>query len=191
LRGLEQAEHSRRLGGISGVIAKASLGNLLQNLSESSPCGTLTVMREGEEGFIAFEKGQLIGAQVGRVTGSKALARMLCWKDGSFEFHARVDRQLACGTPTSLQAAMREAAQQVDESQASASPAFDTSVSYRVDEAAASAARELGKVEGAVLDLLRVGSSLARIADVIPEPDAEIHHAIASLLEARVIAVKE
>ena len=188
LRDLEQAEHSRRLGGISGAISELGLGNLVNSLSGSSPCGTLTLIGEGEDGFIAFQNAQLVGAQVGRVTGTKALARMLSWSDGSFEFHARVDGQLACGSPTPLQEAMQDAARQVDEFQASASPAFDSSVSYCVQEAAAAAVEDLGKVEGAILDLLRVGSPLSRIADVIPESDAEIQHAVGNLLEAGLIA---
>lgn len=180
---LEQAEHSRRLGGISGAIAELGLGNLLQTLSMSSPRGTLTVIREGEEGYIAFDTGQLVGAQVGRVVGSKALARLLCWNDGSFEFHARVDPQLACGTPISVEGALLDAARQLDEARAAASPVFDTTLSLRVDEIATSEAGDLGKVECAVLDLLRVGSTLARVIDVIPEPDAEIHRALAKLLD--------
>jgi len=187
LRKIGQAEHSRRLGGISGSVAELGLGNLLQTLSMSSPRGTLTLMREGEEGFIAFDSGQLVGAQVGRVTGSKALARMLCWSDGSFEFHARVDSELACGKSMSLQAAMLDAAREADEASASAAPAIDMSVSLRVDEVVASGAGEIGKVEGAVLDMLRVGSPLARIVDVIPEADSEIHRAVASLLEQGLI----
>jgi Tfp pilus assembly protein PilZ len=183
LRELEQAEHSRRLGGITGAIAELGLGNLLQTLSMSSPRGTLAVMRDGEEGFIAFGDGQLIGAQVGRVVGTKALARMLCWTDGSFEFHARVDSELACGESISLQAAMLDAARQADEAQASAAPTVDMTAVLRVDEVASAAAGEIGKVEEAVLDLLRVDSPLARIVDVIPEPDSEIHRAIANLLE--------
>ena len=60
-------------------------------------------------------------------------------------------------------------------------------MTLRVDEIETAAAGQLGKVEEAVLDLLRVGSSLARIIDVIPEPDAEIHRAVASLLDAGLI----
>jgi Tfp pilus assembly protein PilZ len=186
---LEQAEHSRRLGGISGAIAELGLANLLQTLSMSSPRGTLALMREGEEGFVAFEQGQMIGAQVGRVVGAKALGRLLSWSDGSFEFHARVDPQLACGAPLPLEAAILDAMRQVDESRAGRPASFEAGTLFRVDEqAAAAGAGELDKVAGAILDLLRVGSPLGRIVDVIPESDGEIHRAVANLLERGLIA---
>ena len=52
------AEHSRALGSITGPISDIGIENLLQMFGTCASQGTLTVLREEEEGFVAFEKGQ-------------------------------------------------------------------------------------------------------------------------------------
>jgi len=109
------AEHSRRLGGISGPIAELGIENLLQMFGASSPQGTLTVNRGAEEGFILFEGGMLLSARLGRETGEDALKRMLSWREGGFEFHARLEEVESSGEPVSLEGAILNALCQLDE----------------------------------------------------------------------------
>jgi hypothetical protein len=48
---------------------------------------------------------------------------------------------------------------------------------------------ELSKTEAAVIDLVRAGFSVRRMVAIIPEPDPEIHRALASLHDQGVIVV--
>ncbi len=86
------AEHARRIGGISGAIPDSGVSALLGEFGQSSRFGTLTVSRGAEEGVIVFEDAQLQVARLGQESGIDALARMLAWSDGAYEFHARSER---------------------------------------------------------------------------------------------------
>jgi hypothetical protein len=112
---LRASEHSRHLGGIAGAISELGIENLLQMFGTSASQGTLTLLRGEEEGYLAFEKGLLWAARAGAATGSEALARMLSWKDGTFEFHARIDPADRTGAPLPLEGAILDAARALDE----------------------------------------------------------------------------
>jgi len=112
---VQSAEHSRRLGGINGPIAELGIENLLQMFGTSSPQGTLTVTRGAEEGMIVFEGGDLRGARLGELPCVDALKVMLSWREGGFEFHARVDESDFEGDPVPLSAAILEALCEIDE----------------------------------------------------------------------------
>ena len=106
---LKATEHSRRLGGISGAIAEIGVQGLLRMFGECAPQGTFTLTNGPDEGFVAFEDGLLHSARVGRSTGIPALAKILSWTEGDFEFHARIDRD-GCQKPRlPLEDAIREA----------------------------------------------------------------------------------
>ncbi len=86
------AEQARRIGGVSGAIAERGLAAVLEEFAQSSRFGTLTVSCGAEEGVIGFEDRQLRVATLGQASGIDALARMLTWQDGAYEFHARSER---------------------------------------------------------------------------------------------------
>jgi len=185
-------EHTRRLGGITGDIEEVGLGNLLQSFCQSSPVGTLSVIDGSFEGSIAFEHGMLVAAVLGRVRGRKALARMLCFESGRFEFHARVDPALERDAPQRLEAAILEAMREADEAAARRAPRIGPRTRFRVDDATFEAlVCDFGKLESAVVDLARVGANVRRLLDVIPEPDARIEEAIGRLVAAGVLQVEE
>jgi Tfp pilus assembly protein PilZ len=110
------AEHSRRLGGITGPIAELGIENLLQMFGSSSPEGTLTVTRECEEGIIAFEGGNLRAARLGAYGRSEALKVMLSWREGSFEFQARIEESELDPDSVPLNGAILDALCELDES---------------------------------------------------------------------------
>jgi Tfp pilus assembly protein PilZ len=119
---IRAAEHSRRLGGITGPIAELGIENLLQMFGASSPSGMLTVTRGAEEGTIVFESGQLRAARLGSHTGREALREMLGWREGGFEFQAHVDSRdwQGEGEGVSLNGAILDAMCAIDESARSA-----------------------------------------------------------------------
>ena len=188
LERLEAAENNRRLGGIKGELAELGAVNLLQSFGFSSLVGTLTMMCGAEEGYIAYSEGMLVAARVGAVRGQKAMARLLSWSDGKFEFHARVDPLLVLDEPRPLEAAILDAMRQLDESERSRQANFAPEVHFEVDlPGGAAAASSLGKLERAIIDLIEVGMNVRKVLDVIPEPDTGIQQALRDLTEQGII----
>ncbi|MCG8591889.1 MAG: PilZ domain-containing protein [Proteobacteria bacterium] len=181
------AEHSRHLGGIHGEIGEVGIENLLQMFGSCSPHGTVTLSREGEEGFVAFENGMLRGVVLGSVRGQKALARMLTWREGQFEFHARVDSEQLTDAGVPLGAAILDAMRVLDESRRAAAPVSPEAV-LSVESTLLDAQRsELSKTEEAVVDLAMVGMTVAKVVEVIPETDNDVLAAVESLRERGIV----
>jgi hypothetical protein len=126
-------------------------------------------------------------ARLGPTTGMKALVRMLAWKQGAFEFHARVDPVPHPEPPISLEAALLDAVRQIDEGNRFDRRRFPADAKPRVHDGPIDVK---GKTAEAVLDLARAGFSVQRILDVIPEPDPDIYAALAQLLDAGAISFR-
>ena len=187
---IQTVEHSRRLGGITGSIAEVGPANLLQMFGNSSPTGTLTLHRGSQEGVIGFEGPLLDYVQLGGAMGMKALVRLLDWKDGTFEFHARLDPIETAEAPLPLDAALLEGMRQIDELQRMDRGRFPPEASVRVASDAAGSGQNPSKLEAAVLELARAGFTVQRILEVIPEPDLDIYGALECLVDAGAIAVE-
>jgi hypothetical protein len=122
------------------------------------------------------------------VSGMKALARMVRWTEGRFEFHR--DLQLP-GEPDDAQpfdAAMMVASIQADEL---ARIGFDASAAantFRIDpERRKEHNGSLTELEREVLECAAEGFSVGAISDVVTAPDADIYKALVVLLELGVI----
>jgi hypothetical protein len=187
VRAAEHAHQERTAGGISGRIEELGMPNLIQMLGRSSPQGTLSATTGAEEGVLAFEGGNLRYAHLGATRGLKALARMLQWTTGSFEFHAHVDSLDVEEEPMRLEAALLEATRRLDESVRAGATRLDPKLRFGVDREALSAAGTLAKVEEAVLDLAAAGFTVRRILDVVPEDDAQVSEALLALIERGVL----
>jgi hypothetical protein len=179
---IQSTEHVRRLGGISGDIAELGVANLLQMFAGTAPAGTLTLRNGEHEGVIGFDAGLLRFVRLGAASGLKALARLLGWSDGSFEFHAHLDAVEPLEAPLPLEGALLEATVEHDEFGRIDRRCFPGDAAPRVTDAGADQ-DDLSKVEAAVLDLARAGFTVRRIVDVIPEPDSEIYRALGSLCD--------
>lgn len=185
------ADHARRLGGVHGDLSEVAVATLVQMLGRSARQGTLTLRRGEEEGVIAFEGEELRYARLGGLAGVKALARLLAWSDGRFEFHAHVDELEAEGPRVPLDAALVEAAQHLDETQRVERDGIEPAARLVADDGRAAAKQDqLGQTELAVLELARAGFSVRRALEVIPEPDAQILAAIRSLQAHGVVSLE-
>jgi hypothetical protein len=188
VRAAQSAHRQRSESGISGRIEELGMPNLIQMLGRSSPCGTLAVRSGTEEGVVAFEAGTLRYVRLGATRSLKALARMLLWREGSFEFHAHVAALDAEDAAMGLEAALLEATRRLDEAARLRTARFEPGLRFRVDRAALAAAGALAKTEEAVLDLAAAGFTVRRILDVIPEDDAQVSAALLALVERGVLA---
>ncbi len=187
---LQSAEHSRRLGGMRGSLSEIGPQNLLQMLSKTAPSGTLTVTQDNEEAVIGFEGEMLCYARLGRVSGLKALTRVLGWEEGSFEFHARLEPMTSEEPPMRLDAALLESTRDLDELRMLDLSVLPPDAKVRFQSAPAGPGREeASKVEDAVLDLSRGEFSIRRILDMIPEPDVEILRALTFLADLGSIVI--
>jgi Tfp pilus assembly protein PilZ len=189
---LQQLEHTRRLGGITGAIAELGPQNLVQMFAHSSQEGTLLLRCGEEEGVVCFQRGLLRLAKVGSQRGVKALVRMFAWRDGSFEFHARLEDDLELkDAPLPLEAALLDAMRQMDEGSLVDANHFPLQAQVVMcEDVDVGSFEEPSKVEAAILDLARAGFSIQRMLDVIPEPDPEIFRALQSLREAGLIEIR-
>jgi len=186
--GVKSAEHASRLGGISGDVAELGVPQLVQMLGSTAPLGTLSLRRGAEEAVLGFERGMLRTARVGVATGMKALVRLVGWREGSFEFHARLEVGQTPEPPLPLEGAILDATLMHDElgKPGRRLPPPDA-VPRLAPAAAPSAGADLGKLERAVLDLVQAGFPVWRILDVIPEPDPLIYGALDALVDAGLV----
>ena len=187
VRAAEQVHEQRTAAGIAGRIEELGMPNLIQMLGRSSPRGTLSVTSGTEEGMLAFEAECLRYARLGATRGIKALTRMLRWSAGSFEFHAQVDALEIEDEPMRLEAALLEAMRRLDEADRSGTAPLEPTARFQVDRDALAGIGGLAKVEEAVVDLATAGFTVRRILDVVPEDDAQVSAALASLIEQGVL----
>ena len=185
IEALRQAGHRGGLGGVSGEIADIGLRNLLQMYGSSAPQGTLIVERDGEQGWIAFAEGQLLGAALGALSGHDALVAMLDWGDGRFRFEPSADDALIAAPASSP---LRAAVMKAESALAGLGRAISDETIFDVDIKQEQASRlSLDKIEGAVLELARSGLPLGKLEAIIPEPADEIQAALENLIELGVL----
>jgi Tfp pilus assembly protein PilZ len=187
---LQQAEHTRRLGGISGPIAELGPQNVVQMFATTAPEGTLLLRNGEQEGMVCFQRGLLRLARVGASTGVEALVRMFAWREGSFEFHASLEGVQLEAAPLPLEAALLDALRRMDEdSRGVASFPLQAHVVLRRG-ADVDGYDSPTKIEAAILDLARAGFTVQRMLDVIPEPDPEIFRALQALRDAELVEIE-
>lgn len=185
------AEHSRRLGGISGAISELGIHSLLHMFATYSPQGSLRLTRGPEEGLLLFDSGLVRGAQLGELRDGKALAELLSWTEGNFEFIGRADEsafgKLSMRVDDAVRAALvgDDADADDDVEIPTHSPSATLSILGSADGA------PLDKTELAIVDLARVGMKVGKIIAVIPEPADKIHLAIHGLMERGLIMLSE
>jgi Tfp pilus assembly protein PilZ len=210
MEALRELGHRSRLGGIAGSLVDLGLVNMLQMFGASAPQGTLLVEREGEQGWIAFADGDLLGAELGVLSGMDALVSMMSWGDGHFQFEASADPELAeSAPPWPLEGAILEAVCKLDEAgresqgdgfgdpesvpgmgaaDESDSLPINSTTTFEVDLEQEEISRDaLDQTEEAVLDLAKAGMNVERLASVIPEPEAEVQAALEGLVELGVL----
>jgi Tfp pilus assembly protein PilZ len=210
MEALRELGHRSRVGGIAGSLVDLGLVNVLQMFGASAPQGTLVVENEGEQGWVAFADGNLLGAELGILSGMDALVSMLSWGGGHFQFEASADPKLAeSAPPWPLAGAMLEAVCKLDEAgreslgdgsgnsesvpgRGTADESYwlpiESSTTFEVDFEQEEISRDaLDKIEEAVLDLAKAGMNVARVVSVVPESEAEVQAALEGLVELGVL----
>lgn len=185
---VREVERKYKDQGIRGPLQELGARSLLQMFPALAPRGTLTVMSGVEEGTIAFEGSQLLLAEVGSVEGIKALARILSWREGYFEFRAQLDAVTRDRPRTSLERAVEKALSLIEAEDSTIGPSLSADQRFEVSYSCLeNLDSPLTKGEEAVVELAAAGFTLRRIMDVIPENDAQVRAAVLSLCERGVL----
>lgn len=185
---LLKAAHSRLLGRVTGELRVLGAANLLQMLSSSSERGTLVLKRGRHRGRVLFEDSALRYVALDAATGIKALARLLEWTEGDFEFTPTIPVDAPGGTPMSIDMALLEATRHIDELQRM--DLSDLRPEGTLHRAPGSRAPEdICKVGVSILAALSDGMPIADLLDALISCDDEIYRALLSLREAGTIRV--
>jgi Tfp pilus assembly protein PilZ len=188
---LQSFDRARRLAIVSGEIDDSGLGAVLDMFVNTAPAGTLSVSRGEDEGKIVFSENYILRCTVGMVSGMKALARLVRWTEGRFEFHHDLQLSGEPDDPQPFDAAMMVASIQADELARIGFDASATSDTVRIDPDAKKKHYEsLTDLEREVLECAAEGFSVGAISDMVMAPDADIYKALVVLLDLGVIERK-
>lgn len=178
------AEHTRRLGAISGPIAELGPHSIVQMLATSAQTGTIVLRRGEEEGVLCFENQLLVSVSLGAARGMKALVRLLTWRDGTFEFTSGTEGE-RMEDPMPLDAAILEAVRQIDEGERVDTVSFPLQARLVQTHNEVERFEDHSTVEEAILDLATAGFTVSRALEVVPESDLEIFRAIQQLIDTK------
>ena len=183
---LRAAAHAHQLAGIRGPIEALGLPNLLQMFATASEAGTLMIMQGDQQGRVVFENGALRHSVIGTVSGMKALARMIAWRDGEFWFLPGLDPDAPGVEPTAVSGAVLEAVTQLDEL-ARLDLASLPGAARIVREIDVPDPEDPDKIEATVLDLSTGRATVGAILDSVAEYDSLVYGALLQLLERGLI----
>jgi len=185
---LQSFDRARRLAIVSGEIDASGLGAVLDMFVNTAPAGTLCVTRGEDEGKIVFSENYILRCTVGMVSGMKALARLVRWTEGRFEFHHDLQLSGEPDDPQPFDAAMMVASIHADELARIGFDASATSGTFRIDpEGKKKHYESLTDLEREVLECAAEGFSARAISDVVTAPDSDIYKAFVVLLDLGVI----
>jgi hypothetical protein len=186
---LQSFDRARRLAVVGGDIDDSGLAAILEMFVTTASDGTLVVSRGEESGKIVFSENFILHCAVGMVCGVKALARLVRWTSGRFEFHHDLQLPETPDEPQPYETAIMMASVQIDEL---ARIGFDT---FRADDTFTSRSSRpevdgdtLTELEREVLGYCVDGFNVGAIADMLAAADADIFKALAVLVDVGLIA---
>ncbi len=185
-----RAVHARLLGEISGDLSAIGITNLLQMASSSSERGTLVLKQGVREARVLFKGGALLYVSVGAATGKKALARLLAWTEGKFEYTPSVDADEPEELSIPLDALLLEATHRADELRRLDLSHFQpaaTIVPVRKPEAS----DDLDNVASAVLEAISAGIVTGDLLDMLTEFDDDVYRALTVLRRLGIICITD
>lgn len=130
----EKEQFERRdARGFSGNLSDMGVVDLVQTFEMSRKTGTIRFSQPGSApAFVYFQEGQMVDAELGRLSGEFAFYRLLNWAEGSFEIDfSPVDRPLRIQQST--QGVLMEGMRRIDECGRILEQLPDTSSIFVVD----------------------------------------------------------
>lgn len=177
---------------MAGRLDEVPLPDLLQLLAASRKTGTVALHREGDDARLHVKEGRPVGCALAGAPGipsRKALARLLRWKDGTFELRPAEPIPPEATIDEPMEAVLIDGLRQLDELAAlgDAAPPPGATVAVQVPlpvKLRALAPEELDVVEGAL-----GGATVQALLDASPDGDVEVLKRIGALAGRGVLRV--
>ena len=193
---LRQVEMARRIldeaSILAGSVRHMPLSDLLQILSLNGKDGTLALENGAENGAIVLVAGSIAHAACGRVTGVKALYRMLGWTGATFRVlppgGAAVPRTIDDATTNVLMDGLVS----LDEWNRwhKMLPEAGTLLELAPDAGQRLGSRRLAPAEVDVLARAKEGTAVGEVLEQSPLPDADLAEAMCTLLTSGVLCAR-
>lgn len=187
------SEHSRKLGAIEGPISEFGVERTLEMFGCTAPQGMLVLRNGRKEGYVAVSQGYLLAAVHGMRTGIPALAELLSWRSGRFNFETRLASELMNLERIPLLQALEQAKALLERAaqKQRKTPEIPRGATLSVHAAAQeSSFSSLSKLEEALIDLALAGMKVEKVLDVIPEPENTILRAIQHLCDQGLVTLR-
>ncbi len=112
---LHRIQEAKKAKTFHGTLRDMSLPTLVQFLEGEGKSGVLSITSGERSGKIFVEQGKIVGAEVGRLRGEKAVHRLLRWEEGEFTLEPPADAVPAPLIIGSSQSVIMEGMRCVDE----------------------------------------------------------------------------
>jgi hypothetical protein len=184
---VESGPGSDDVGGVEGQLSQLPLADLLQLFHVSQKTGSVGLRRGGDAGSselgrIVLRGGEIVHAEIGSVTGEKALIRLLAWDRGDFKFApGAATGKATIETPT--RALLQEGLRQNQELalRGDSLPPLDSSVHLKIRRASLPVV-----IHPLTQEVLLVLEAYSRVGDVVDHcsfPDYQVLRTLHTLIE--------
>ena len=184
-------DFKQRQAALSGHTSHLAMADLLQLLSLNGKTGVLRI-DNGRTGKIYFRGGKIINAKLERVSGLKALYRLLAWNEAHFELEPLLEDEEGVeeAINEATQSVLMEGFTQFDEASRLKDKLPGDKELLRAASKAGKA-KDLGDAEKQVLKALGKGSTLVSLLDRVPLTDLQILEAVIALRSRGLIEARE
>ena len=177
---------------MSGSIQEIKLVDLLQLLSNSSKSGVLTIRSGQANGCIYLSNGQVYYAAIEgnyAVRPYKALFRMFCWTEGTFELGPPEDLPVAEEITDATTSLVLEGMRQVDEMRLLQGRLPPPGSRLAVSDSLPGSLRDLATEELQVFQLVLHHGALEAVVDHFPGTDLEAYTSLLGLLRRGFVVI--
>ena len=111
-------------GSLQGSLDMMNLASIIQLNCEERNQSRLRIRRQGREGLIYFKDGEIVHAEVGTVTGDRAVYELLSWERGRFQMEPGISPPLRT-VNTGWSGLLLEGMRRIDETDEGMDPDWD------------------------------------------------------------------
>jgi len=194
-------------GGISGEIQELGVENLIQMLCHSSREGRIVLIANSQKATILFHRGQIVRVFIipeseswdeppenSTLIREKAFARLITWRDGTFEYSSIPTSQHADGDwLMPVEDALLDALRQKDEMDKIESELNldgDEKKLFMDVDSVKQQFKELTPSQKTLLKLINRPKSVETLMDESPFTDLEILKKLSALIERNIVSLK-
>ena len=191
----ESGPRSEDVGGVEGQLFQLPLADLLQLFHASQKNGIVDLWRDREPGSVesgrvVLRAGVIVHAEIGSITGEKALFRLLAWDRGEFKFSPGATNEkptLDKPTRTLLQEGLRQ--NQEWALRADSLPSLDASVHLKIRRSSLPVV-----IHPLTQEVLLVLEAYSRVGDVVDHcsfPDYQVLRTLHTLIKRGMVELRD